>query len=93
MPRLFIDICARYLNLTNSLHPDVLQVAWKTYLYGPGFVSDDVLDSGVESYTERHGPFDAVATERVEWDLGAILEGHFRGSSSRSGNFVVDASN
>jgi hypothetical protein len=69
MRLLFIDVYARYLNPTNSLHPGMLRLACESMFYGPGFVDSDELDAGVERFIEKHGPFDVVATPNIEWNL------------------------
>jgi glycosyl transferase family 1 len=50
----------RYINPTNSLIPAALSKVFVTRFYGPGYVSQTVLQGGVERYIESLGGVDLV---------------------------------
>jgi hypothetical protein len=57
---LFIGINQRYINATNSLLPSMLQRSCDVRFFGPGFVHQDTLAAGVESYVDAIGGVDIV---------------------------------
>lgn len=62
MKILFVGFNAKYINPTNQLIPLMLKLFADVVLYGPGFVSDEVLRSGLSVFAKKHGPFDFIAT-------------------------------
>ena len=62
MRLLFIGLNANYINPTNQLIHRMLMLFADTLCFGPGYVSEDELEAGVESFAEKHGPFDFVIT-------------------------------
>jgi hypothetical protein len=67
---LYIGICARYINPTNSLLPATLALHNEVVLYGPGYVSAEVLARGIERFVEEQGDFDLVLSSRPGWEMG-----------------------
>ena len=72
---LLLDFNVRYTNPTRSFLPRLLRLAFDLTAFGPGHVSPEVLEKGVEAFVEKQQPFDLViATEHVvfwaEWLSG-----------------------
>lgn len=67
---LYIGICARYINPTNSLLPATLALHNEVVLYGPGYVSAEVLARGIGRFVEEGGDFDLVLSSRHSWEMG-----------------------
>lgn len=70
MKLLYIGICAKYINPTNSLLPATIALHNEVVLYGPGYVSAEVLARGIERFVEEHGGFDLVLSSRPGWEMG-----------------------
>ncbi len=70
MKLLYIGIGAKYINPTNSLLPATLALHNEVVLYGPGYVSGEVLSRGIERFVELHGGFDLVLSSRPNWAMG-----------------------
>jgi hypothetical protein len=80
---LFVGINYRYMNLTNLYLPAALARAFNAHFYGPGFVSDEVLKSGIERYVESIGGVDVIFATK---DFCAGLSGaKLRWFTRRSG--------
>jgi hypothetical protein len=62
MKILFVGFNAKYINPTNQLIPRMLKLFADVALYGPGFVSDEVLNRGLSSFVDVNGPFDFIIT-------------------------------
>ena len=62
MKVLFVGFNAKYINPTNQLIPRMLKLFADVTLYGPGFVSDEELSSGLRAFVETRGSFDFIAT-------------------------------
>jgi len=62
MKVLLIDFNAKYINPTNQLAHRAFQLISTVIPYGPGFVSDNVLEAGIHKFIEVHGPFDFLVT-------------------------------
>ena len=61
MKLLYVDINISYMNPTPNLAPILMQtVDRKTRFYGPGFVSHEEIDEGIEKWVAKTGPYDAV---------------------------------
>jgi len=58
MKILYIDICARTVNPTNSLIPALLRLSADLVCYGPGFVDESELKNGIAEFVGRHDEFD-----------------------------------
>ena len=56
----FIAINHRYFNPTNSLFPAAFSKVFSTHFYGPGFVSQEALEAGVDRYVGSIGGVDVV---------------------------------
>lgn len=62
---LFVDLALKYINPTRNLLPALFS-SENVKLYGPGYVSNECLAKGIQSFIDKHGPFDAlVATEHI----------------------------
>jgi hypothetical protein len=85
MKLLFADINALYMNPTPNLAPLLMQtVNPETRFYGPGFVSPEEIDLGIEKWCERTGPYDAI----VLGSWTPILVDSFEESLERRINFI-----
>lgn len=62
MKILFVGFNAKYINPTNQLTHRMLKLFSEVVFYGPGFVNDDELQQGLESFSAEHGPFDFICT-------------------------------
>jgi len=62
MRLLFVGLNAEYINPTSLLIPRMLMLFADTVCFGPGYVSEDELEVGIESFVGKHGPFDFVVT-------------------------------
>ena len=69
MKLLLIDVCARYINPTNSLIPALLQLSADTVLYGPGYVEESELSGGLARFVEKHRDFDFYVTARIDMEF------------------------
>lgn len=69
MKLLYIDLCTRTVNPTNSLILALLRLKANVTCYGPGFVSEDVLNGGIDRFVEKHGPFDFHVITMLNFDL------------------------
>jgi hypothetical protein len=69
MKLLYIDFCAKTVNLTNSLIPALLRETADVVCYGPGFVGDDELKGGIARFVEKHGGFDFHIVTMFKFDL------------------------
>jgi hypothetical protein len=57
---LFVGINYRYINPTHGLIPTLFGRALETRFYGPGFVSQAVLDRGIASYVDSLDGVDVI---------------------------------
>ncbi len=58
---LYIDANAWHINPTANLLPALVRERFpSTHFYGPGFVDDAVLASGLQSFSDRNGPFNVA---------------------------------
>lgn len=68
---LLLDFNVRYVNPTRSHLPKLLHTAFELTAFGPGYVSDSVLKSGIEAFVEDKDFDLLIATEHVvlwaEW--------------------------
>lgn len=63
---LLLDNNVTYVNPTRRLFVEALKRAFDLTIFGPGYVSTDVLEAGPETFVEREGPFHVViATEQM----------------------------
>jgi hypothetical protein len=62
MKILFVGFNADYINPTNQLIPRMLKLFSEVVLYGPGFVSDEVLNRGLLDFAQTHEDFDFIIT-------------------------------
>jgi hypothetical protein len=69
MKLLYIDFCAKTVNLTNSLIPALLRETADVVCYGPGFVGDEELRGGIARFAEKHGRFDFHVMTMFKFDL------------------------
>lgn len=61
MKLLYVDVNVSYMNPTPNLAPILMQtVDRKTVFYGPGFVSVNEIEMGIEKWVAKTGPYDAV---------------------------------
>ena len=60
---LYLTFDVHYINPTRELMIAALQAASQLDLFGPGFQSDAELARGVETYIDRHGPYDLVVSD------------------------------
>lgn len=57
---LLVGLNYRYINPTNALIPAALSRSFSTHFYGPGYVSQEVLERGIERYVESVGGVDLI---------------------------------
>ena len=57
---LYLGFDVTYINRTREHFAEALKSAFDLVLFGPGYVSGDVLERGVSAFYDEHGPFDAV---------------------------------
>ncbi len=57
---LFVGINYRYINPTNPQLPAVLSRVFTAHFYGPGFVTAEVLERGIERFVESLGGVDLI---------------------------------
>ena len=57
---LYLDVNFRFIDPTRQTMPLVYAHAADVTFYGPGYVSEAVLERGVEAFVGEHGPFDVV---------------------------------
>ena len=58
---LFDGVNATYMNPTANLAPTLMQaISQDTTCYGPGFVSEEEIDLGIQKWIEQTGPYDAI---------------------------------
>jgi glycosyltransferase involved in cell wall biosynthesis len=69
MKFLFIDLCSRSINPTNSLILALLRLVADVVCYGPGFVDEADLKGGIAKFAERHGPFDFHVMTLISFEL------------------------
>jgi len=61
MRLLFVDVNLNYINPTVNLMPILVQcVSASVNYYGPGFVSNELIENGLISWIDNTGPYDAV---------------------------------
>ena len=66
MKVLYLGAAYRYMNLTPDLLPSTIGRFASVYYFGPNFVSQQVLDKGIDSFSDLHGPFDlTVVTKEI----------------------------
>ncbi len=56
---LYIDLAVRYLNPTRSYPASDMQ-AGRLDVFGPGYVSSETLDAGLDRFVADNGPYDAI---------------------------------
>jgi hypothetical protein len=69
MKLLYIDICQKTINPTNSLIPALLRQTADVVCYGPGFVSQDELRGGIARFVEKRGDFDFLVTTFLKFEM------------------------
>lgn len=58
---LYVDVNAHYLNPTAALLPHLLLSAFPAMrFFGPGYLNDATIASGVEKWVDKNGPYDVV---------------------------------
>ncbi len=58
---LYVDANAWHINPTANLLPALIRERFPAArFYGPGFVDDTVLADGLQTFADRHGPFDVA---------------------------------
>lgn len=62
MKILYLDLNLKYHNPTRNLIPSLLNLNNEVHIYGPGYVSDKVLEQGIEVYYQENGPFDFICS-------------------------------
>lgn len=60
MRLLYIDTFLISLNPTNSYASALFAGIGEAVLYGPGYVSSDILEQGIEKFIEATGPYDVL---------------------------------
>lgn len=50
------------MNPTRNLIPSLLNQHYDPHFYGPGYQSKRILDKGVKSYIDDHGPFELICS-------------------------------
>ena len=70
MKLLYIDICAKSANPTNSLIPALLRLSADVVCYGPGFVDEAELNGGIARFLENHEGFDFHVTTFLSTEFG-----------------------
>lgn len=61
MKILYADVNVKYMNPTPNLMPALMQtINEDATFYGPGFVSQDEIDIGIQKWCELTGPYDAI---------------------------------
>jgi hypothetical protein len=61
MRMLYVDVNLAYINPTANLAPMLMQaINQETTFYGPGFVSQDEIDLGIQRWCELTGPYDVI---------------------------------
>lgn len=75
MNALYIDFNFWYLNPNRNQIPHLLKNVFnKCDLYGPGYVSKQVLEDGIEKFVEKNGPYDfLISNEMVIFALRSKL--------------------
>ena len=71
MKLLYIDVCARSVNPTNSLIPALLRLSADVVCFGPGFVDEAELNGGIARFLEKHEEFDFHVTPLFGAEFGA----------------------
>lgn len=61
MKYLFVDLALTYINPTRNLLTGLFSFD-DISCFGPGYVSSECLEKGIEVFMNEHGPFDAVVT-------------------------------
>ena len=59
---LYLDLYLDYIAPTRNLLPFLLKKVFDVTFYGPGYVSDELLELGVEKFIENKGKFDFIIT-------------------------------
>jgi Glycosyl transferases group 1 len=62
---LYVDVNASFMNPTRNLLPLAMMQAADVVFFGPGHVASDELAKGLPAFIDRHGPFDAVASNTL----------------------------
>jgi len=100
MPRiLFLGVNYRYINPTNSLIPSILAGISKLYFFGPGFVSQSMIDDGIDRFVEGIGGVDLIVTTTqiasgVSWEANQSFLSRYAvmlNGGALSESFLVDA--
>lgn len=69
---LYVDANAWHINPTANLLPVLIRERFPgTRVFGPGFVDEAVLSSGLRAFADRHGPFDVALLGPATPFLGA----------------------
>lgn len=63
---LFVGPALRYMNPTGELLVEMLSECGETLCFGPGFVSSAELETGLQRFVEKHGPFDVAVTTELQ---------------------------
>ncbi len=65
----YIDVCARTVNPTDSFIPALLRLSSDAVCYGPGYVSANEMSGGIAKFIDNHGPFDFYAMRSLSWRM------------------------
>ncbi|KAF0119210.1 MAG: hypothetical protein FD149_158 [Rhodospirillaceae bacterium] len=85
---LFLDVDVHYFNPTRGLQGRLVSLAGDVRCFGPGYVSSEVLASGLPAFVARYGPFDvAIMTEHIafaeDYVGAAVLDSYRRNYAFR----------
>lgn len=79
---LYLDLNIRYHNPTRSLLPNLLKnVFTNVDIYGPGYSSQEDLESGVGEFCSKNGPYDFVISN--EMILFALFSKYYKLESKK----------
>lgn len=88
MTTVLVDVAVRFTNPTRELVPTLLARVDETICYGPGHVSTETLDAGLDRFLERVRATRIVTTEHVAF--AALNKAHGATLESAYANHVFD---